>query len=462
MLAFIMVAAAGSYAAITLHNWATVEVVEAAGVVQVASQDQSESWRTIQSGERMREGERIRTSTDGTATLRFYDGSQIILSPLTDMTLTQVEGGWGGRLIAVLTQQAGETQHVVVPLKTPSSLYQVQTPSGSAQVQGTDFGVTVDAASGSALFAVNDGSVWVQASGSAVLLETGQATVTQPGMAPEDPNYGFQIKGILTVWEDETLEIGGIQLNVSENMLVQGKPAIGEMARAAGHIDESGVWWADLLTSSGGKFLASFTGVLEATGDTIWQVSGTSVLIDSNTTLTGHMDIDTVVKVDFIVLDDGEWLATHIRPHGDDDEEKPKPTPSVTPSPTSTITTTVTVTPTITPTATQTITATPPVTDCVGAELQPTGVTLAKRYGVPYDEIMGWFCQGYGFGEIDLVYGLSQEYGVPVTEIFAMSEAGEGWGNIKKYFEEQITPTPKPTKDREVKPTKTPKPTKDK
>jgi hypothetical protein len=74
---------------------------------------------------------------------------------------------------------------------------------------------------------------------------------------------------------------------------------------------------------------------------------------------------------------------------------------------------------------------------------------------------MGWFCSGYGFGEIDLAYGWSLEYGVPVNQIFAMREAGEGWGNIKKYLDEQVTPTPKPTKDKPIKtikPSKTPKP----
>ncbi len=57
---------------------------------------------------------------------------------------------------------------------------------------------------------------------------------------------------------------------------------------------------------------------------------------------------------------------------------------------------------------------------------------LAQRYGVPYTEIMKWFCQHYGFGEIDLAYSLSRQSGKPVQEIFAMKASGMGWGNIKK------------------------------
>jgi len=61
---------------------------------------------------------------------------------------------------------------------------------------------------------------------------------------------------------------------------------------------------------------------------------------------------------------------------------------------------------------------------------------------VTYDEIMGWFCQGFGFGEIDLAYSLSQQPGVTATpaEIFAMKSSGMGWGQIKQEL------TPKPTK----------------
>ena len=102
----------------------------------------------------------------------------------------------------------------------------------------------------------------------------------------------------------------------------------------------------------------------------------------------------------------------------------PGPSPTVTPTPT--ITSTPTVTPTGGPTA---------ETNCTGAQPHPTGTKLAERYGVTYEEIMGWFCQGFGFGEIDLAYGLSLESGRPVAEIFAMKSGGMGWGEIKKLLD---------------------------
>lgn len=104
--------------------------------------------------------------------------------------------------------------------------------------------------------------------------------------------------------------------------------------------------------------------------------------------------------------------------------------PTITDAPTNTPEGTITAVPL--PTALPT---TPPVESgqCTGADPHPTGLNLSQRYGVPYETIMYWFCEGrYGFGEIDLAYSLSRESGRPVEEIFAMRASGMGWGEIKK------------------------------
>jgi hypothetical protein len=133
----------------------------------------------------------------------------------------------------------------------------------------------------------------------------------------------------------------------------------------------------------------------------------------------------------------------------------PTPTPTSTETQTPTVTGTITETPTATPTVTGTITVTPtptgtgtpqPTQDiCTGASPHPKGMELANKYGVPYEEIMGWFCIHFGFGEIDLAYGLSLEYGVPVDDLFGMKSSGMGWGQIKQYLKDQF-PTDKPGK----------------
>lgn len=109
----------------------------------------------------------------------------------------------------------------------------------------------------------------------------------------------------------------------------------------------------------------------------------------------------------------------------DDDDDDPEPTATATMTPTVTITPTATITPTVT------LTPEPIVTDCTGND-QPHAQTLADKYEVSTDEIMGWFCDGNGFGEIEQAYDLSLVDGQSVAEIFALREAGAGWGQIKK------------------------------
>lgn len=95
---------------------------------------------------------------------------------------------------------------------------------------------------------------------------------------------------------------------------------------------------------------------------------------------------------------------------------------------------------------------------CVGAQPHPTGMRLAERYGVSYEEIMGWFCQRFGFGEIDLAYSIREETGMPVAEIFDLKSSGEGWGNIKK----DLLPDKPGRPDNPGSPDKKDKPPKDK
>jgi hypothetical protein len=137
------------------------------------------------------------------------------------------------------------------------------------------------------------------------------------------------------------------------------------------------------------------------------------------------------------ILNNGNWLAISITAL-----DEPEPQPSAT----ATAQTSVIPVPTINipePTSTAMLpSATPespaqpaaPENSCPGSETHPTGQTLAQRYGVPYEEIMAWFCQNYGFGEIDLAYSLSQQSGLPVAQVFALRDAGASWGDIKKQL----------------------------
>lgn len=125
------------------------------------------------------------------------------------------------------------------------------------------------------------------------------------------------------------------------------------------------------------------------------------------------------------------------------------PTPEVTGTPTATPTATVTGTITVTETPTGTpATPTPlPVKNDRNCPQQdnPTARSLAARYAVTVEEIMGWFCRGFGFGEIDRAYSWGLQYGIPPADIFAMRTQGLGWGQVKQRLEaSSLAGTPHP------------------
>ena len=64
----------------------------------------------------------------------------------------------------------------------------------------------------------------------------------------------------------------------------------------------------------------------------------------------------------------------------------------------------------------------------------PAGAKLALRLSVDFSEVMVWYCQGYGFGEIGLAYRISRAAGVMVDQVFAQRIDGLSWEVIiQKY-----------------------------
>ncbi len=76
----------------------------------------------------------------------------------------------------------------------------------------------------------------------------------------------------------------------------------------------------------------------------------------------------------------------------------------------------------------------------------PAAANLAATYNVPVDEILGYFCQGIGLGEIDLAYNLAQTYQVNPADILSQRLAGESWGAIRNQLEGRVKKTPEKKK----------------
>jgi hypothetical protein len=460
-------------------------LIEVSGEVEITRQDYDAEWMPVLDGVSIRPGQKVRTGPDGTVVLLFYEGSRTTLAPETEVMLSRLEGNGRRSLNMALTQIRGETSHNVVPLQGRGSSFEIYTQAGSASVKGTSFRVAVQE-DGGARFSVDTGKVLVTGKNNEMVLTAGQVTTVQADENMEEAAYQFTLKGILESMDGDSWTVDGISFMLDDETLIKGEPQVGDFVLVDGHIDEESGWVADMIKMmEDKKAKSSFSGIIESMGSS-WVISGLEVLVDEDTDLDEGLSIGDAVEVSFTVLEDGSWLALEIKSLVEEQDPTPTATSTATwiLTPTGTVTSTLTATPTstvpITPTATVPITATPTitattvVTNCVGADPLPKGMELAETYGVSYDEIMGWFCSGYGFGEIDQAYALSQETGIPVEDIFAMREAGLGWGEIKGELQPSKTPkptkelkatnTPKPTKEpnptKEPKPSKTPKPTK--
>jgi ferric-dicitrate binding protein FerR (iron transport regulator) len=422
--------------------------VQAATAMDITGQVEiyiDSQWVPLSEGDLVYSGDHLRTGSESTATLVFYEGSRTTISPNADLTLSVVNGGPGKAIQVVMDQTAGTTEHSVVPLQGKDSTFMVHTSTGDASVRGTSFEVSI--INSHARFEVDKGMVLVYNDQNAILLTAGQASTASEDLTITDPAYEFRLVGDVTAVGETEWAVSGVSFNVTPDTVIASGVELGSYVVVKGRTVE-GVRIADSISFVNGnqKPRLTFTGTVESISDALWVISGQPVVITSETMIQAGLVVGDVVEVRFYYADNGDWVAEEIERLEEDE---------VTPTPETTETETVTpeVSETVTETVTETVEDTlEPDTACVGTETQPTGEKLALRYEVPYEEIMGWFCQHYGFGEIDLAYSLAQSSDMTVEEIFAMREAGMGWGAIKAEL--KPTPTPK------VKPTHKPKPTK--
>ncbi|MEW6093473.1 MAG: DUF5666 domain-containing protein [Chloroflexota bacterium] len=68
---------------------------------------------------------------------------------------------------------------------------------------------------------------------------------------------------------------------------------------------------------------------------------------------------------------------------------------------------------------------------CTQSDVQhPFGARLAERYQVDYATLQGWFCDGFGWGQIMLALQTGQISEADPADLLAAREAGSGWGQI--------------------------------
>lgn len=163
---------------------APATVVAVSGSVRVVPSGAAE--RVLDTGELLGAGTRLEVAADSSATLRFADGSVLVVQPGTRLTLDTVSVYAGGGMADTrLRLQQGRVDVGANPARTRGNRLQVITPSAVAAVRGTRFRVGADAAA--TRQETLEGEVALDAAGQQVAVRAGQGSVAEAGKPPSAP-----------------------------------------------------------------------------------------------------------------------------------------------------------------------------------------------------------------------------------------------------------------------------------
>lgn len=143
---------------------AQAEVRQVVGQVGVRGTDGTVS--NARDGTALRPSETLETGRDGSAQLRFADGSQVRVSPGSRLTLEQAQVLRGsGQAQQTLRLQRGEVESQV-RREPPRPRFEIRSPVLRLGARGTEFRASFDPASQTGLGAVDQGRVEARAEGS--------------------------------------------------------------------------------------------------------------------------------------------------------------------------------------------------------------------------------------------------------------------------------------------------------
>lgn len=149
------------------------------------------SPQALATGVQLQTGDTIETGPNAAVSLRFVDGSRLLLTQDTAVTLTEmVLYGKTGMARTIVELQRGSLDTRVAQQQKPSARYEIKSRALNLAVRGTAFRARVDGADRSARSEVLEGSVQASgARGAAVALRAGFGTLAAPGQAPRTPQH---------------------------------------------------------------------------------------------------------------------------------------------------------------------------------------------------------------------------------------------------------------------------------
>ncbi len=140
-------------------------------------------WKPLQPGDRLKEGDKIRTGPDGGVEFKYVDNTTIFLRAGTEVEIKQSRMESENTLVIVLFLKIGRIITQIKRATGTDTRYIIETPSAVAAARGTRYRVRGDPET--TFTEVLDGSVRVEAMAAHVNLEKNEGSRVKKGAAPE-------------------------------------------------------------------------------------------------------------------------------------------------------------------------------------------------------------------------------------------------------------------------------------
>jgi prepilin-type processing-associated H-X9-DG protein len=118
------------------------KISSVAGDVQVLRNGSTESVKAT-NGMELKVGDTIKTGSNGSANLTFFDGSVMEIKANSEILINELSTATTGSTTVSLMEQVGSTINRIGKLVDSSSKYEVETPAAVAIVRGTTFNLVV-------------------------------------------------------------------------------------------------------------------------------------------------------------------------------------------------------------------------------------------------------------------------------------------------------------------------------
>ena len=143
-------------------------------------------WQRLASGQMLNVGDVVRTDATASVTLRFADGSRLLIAPNSKVRLaTLLSFGKTGMADTRLELEKGAVETQVAPQRGGAAKFEVKAPAMNLGVRGTDFRVAVNEDGSVSRSEVVEGKVAAAAQRRTVMLKAGYGTLALNGEAPK-------------------------------------------------------------------------------------------------------------------------------------------------------------------------------------------------------------------------------------------------------------------------------------